>query len=46
LYGKCLGCGVEKKLSFFPVELVGMGSNLVEWKHLHLKKPDQEMGGL
>jgi len=30
LYGECLGCGVENKLSFCLVELASMGFNLVE----------------
>jgi hypothetical protein len=32
LYGECLDCGIDQKLSFFPIELAGKSSNLVEWK--------------
>jgi hypothetical protein len=46
LHKECLGCKIEKKLSFCPIELVGMGFNLDAWNDLHLKKPNKKVGGL
>lgn len=44
LYGECSDYGVDKKLSFCPIELASRRSNLVEWKWFALEKTKSRSG--